>query len=226
MNELKNKIVLITGSNTGIGKATALKFAQEKAIIIITYLKNKQQAKETSKECKKLGASVCEFINLDLRKDKSIRDCVKLVIKKFGKIDILINNAGTFVWKPFNEHSFKEIENLTRTNLEGLMKMTNACIPYIKYSIINISSIGGKQIYKNMAVYTATKFGVRGFTQAIAKENPNLKIYCVNPGTTATQMTDSEGMSPEVVAQKIIDVIKEKITVKSGEDIDIINSSA
>ena len=223
---LKDKIVLITGSSQGIGKETAIQFAKERAKVIIIYNTNKKKGEETLKECKKL--TDCLIIQLNITDLNSIKDCVEKVIDKFGAIDILINNAGVVVWKNFAEQSEKEIENQIDTNLTGLIKMTRAVLPYMKGQnegiIINISSMAGKEAYEEITVYCATKFGVRVFTQSLAKELPKgIRVYCINPGMTATQMTNYQGMPPKKVAEVIVKIAKEVLGKKSGEDIDVEN---
>lgn len=221
--ELKNKVVLITGSSIGIGKETALAFAKEGSKIIITYNTNKKEAEKTLKECKKL--TECSLFHLDVTKTDSIKNVVKNVIDKFGSIDILINNAGVIVFKNFMEQNEKEVENQININLIGLMNMTKIAIPYMKEDeriIINISSDAGKVGYGEIVPYCASKFGVRGFTKALALELPdNIKTYVVNPGLTATQMTNFQGIHPKKVADIIVDTAKENLNKKSGDDIDI-----
>lgn len=218
---LKEKIVLITGSSLGIGKETAFKFAEEGCKVIITYYKDKAKAMSVSKKCLELGASDALVLQLNVMDDKSIRDCVKEAIKKFNEISILVNNAGIVVWKQFKEHTFQDIENEVRTNLEGLIKMTRECLPYIKEMIINISSGAGKGAYSGLSVYCAAKFGVRGFTQAIAQELRNIRVYSVNPGTTATRMNNFRGTPPEKVADIILKAAKGEIKADKYRDIDV-----
>ena len=122
MADLKNKIILITGSSLGIGKETAFKFAKEGCKVIVTYYKDKKEGLDVADECRKLGASDVLVLQLNVADDKSIKDCVKEVIKKFKEIDILINNAGVIVWKTFDKQSFEDIEYQLRINLEGLIK--------------------------------------------------------------------------------------------------------
>lgn len=221
--ELKNKVVLITGSSIGIGKETALAFAKEGSKIVITYNTNKKEAEKTLKECKKL--TECLLFHLDVTKTDSIKKVVKNTIDKFGALNILINNAGVIVWKNFMEQSENEIEDQININLIGLMNVTKIVIPYMKEDegiIINISSTAGKEGYNELVPYCASKFGVRGFTKALALElSENIKTYVVNPGVTATQMTNFQGTHPKKVADIIVDATKENLDKKSGDDIDI-----
>ena len=221
MVDLRNKVVLITGSSLGIGRETAFKFAKEGCKVVISYYKDKKEAEQVARKCLELGASDVLLIQLNVMDNSSIKNCVKKVTNKFGNIDILINNAGIVVWKRLKEQTFEDIENEVRTNLEGLIKMTRECLPYVKDTIINISSGAGKDAFAGLSTYCATKFGVRGFTQAIAQELRHIKVYSVNPGTTATRMNNFRGITPEKVAEIILRTAKGEIKPDSQRDIDV-----
>ncbi len=221
MHDLKNKVVLITGSSIGIGRETAFKFAKEGCKVVVTYFKEKKEGEETAKKCAILGASDVLLLQLNVMENTSIKNCVKKTIQKFNHIDILINNAGIVVLKNLKEQTFEDIENEVRVNLEGLIKMTKECLPYIKETIINISSGAGKSAFAGLSTYCATKFGVRGFTQAIAQELRSINVYSVNPGTTATRMTGFHGTKPEKVAEVILRTAKGEIKSDSNRDIDV-----
>ena len=218
---LKNKVVFITGSSLGIGKETAFKFAEEGCKVIVTYYKDKNEGMAVAKKCMELGASGILVLQLNVMEDKSIKDAVKRIIGKFREIDILINNAGIVVWKSFKEHTFEDIENEVRTNIEGLIKVTRGCLPYIKEAIINISSGARKEAYSGLSAYCATKFGVRGFTQAIAQELRGIRVCSVNPGTTATRMNNFRGTPPEKVADIILRAAKGELKADTYKDIDV-----
>jgi 3-oxoacyl-[acyl-carrier protein] reductase len=218
---MKNKVVLITGSSNGIGRETAFKFASEKAKVVLTYCNDRLGGQKTEKSCKELGASETLLIRLDLRDNKNISEAVDKVVKTFGKIDILINNAGVSVWKPLKKQNLVDIENQLRTNLEGLIKMTWICLPYIEDMIINIASGSGQRGFAELAPYCATKFGVRGFTQALAQELSKPKIYAVNPDMTKTRMTGFQGRPAEEVAQIVLNTAQGKYRKSSGSDINV-----
>ncbi|MCX7794712.1 MAG: SDR family oxidoreductase [Thermodesulfovibrionales bacterium] len=218
---MKDRVVLITGSSNGIGRATALRFASEKAKVVITYCNDRSGGEDTEKRCRALGAQETLLLKLDLRDNLSILNNVDKIIKTFGRIDILINNAGVVVWKPLDKQEFSDIENQIRTNLEGLIKMTRACLPYVDKMIINISSGAGLRGFPELAPYCATKFGVRGFTQALAREISRPRIYTVNPDMTSTRITGFQGRPPEQVAEVILNLAKGRYRKKSGSDINV-----
>ncbi len=218
---LKNKTLLITGSSIGIGRATAFEFAKEGSKIIITYYKDKEEGIKTAEKCRELGASEVSLFYLNLMDNESIKEVVKETINKYGKLDILINNAGVLAWKPLREQTFEEIEAQVRVNLEGLIKITKEFLPYIADCIINIGSGAGKSPFPDLTTYCATKYGVRGFTQSLALEERQLRIYAVNPGMTATRMTNYQGVPPEKVAKVILNTAKGLYNLSSGSDVDV-----
>jgi len=219
---MKGKTVLITGSSIGIGAATAKEFAKAKANVIITYQSDKKEAQKVAADCEKLGAAVL-VLQLDVTDLKSIKTCVSDAVKKFKKIDILINNAGIIVWKNFCEQTPAEIAAQVNVNLTGLMHMTLLALPHVTDTIINIASMAGKHPHATIGPYCATKYGVRGFTQTLAVEEKKLKIYSVNPGMTATRMTDFEGVAPEKVAKIILNTAAGKYKLHSGSEVDVPN---
>ena len=218
---MNRQVVLITGSSSGIGRETAYRFAHAGAKIILTYNKGKPRGEQAEKRCRKIGAESTLLLHLDVTDDRSIKDAVKRVLKEYGRVDFLINNAGTGIFIPFRKHTMKDIEKQIRTNLEGLIKMTRSFLPHIKKGIINIASAAGKTAYAEMSVYCGTKFGVRGFTQALAEGHPRLKICCVNPDMTATRLTGYEGRPPSEVAEVIFKTVSGMIKVAPGGDVDV-----
>lgn len=217
----RDKIVFITGASQGIGREVAYHFAKERFKLVITFNKEKKEADKTAKQCRTLGSKEVLVLQLDVTDDKSIKKCVKTTLSKYPIIDILVNNAGVFAYLPLEKQDFSLIESQVRTNVEGLIKLTRLLVSHIRESIFNVASAAGKIPYADMTTYCATKFAVRGFTQALALERKQIKIYTVNPGTTATRMTNFEGVAPTTVATSILQVVKENYTLDSGSDIDI-----
>lgn len=219
---LKDKIVFVTGSSIGIGRATAFEFAKEGSRLIITYRSNKIEAEKVIKKCRELGSPDVLLLKLDVLDNDSIKSSVEHIKERFGKIDILVNNVGYLVWTPLIKQTFEEIEKCIRTNLEGLIKMTLVCLPLIRSLIINIASKTGTIAEIDATTYGATKWGVRGFTKALALELPSeIKTYVINPAGTATQMNDFTGTPPEDVGKIIVNLAKGKYNLPSGSDVNI-----
>ncbi|MFA5022549.1 MAG: SDR family oxidoreductase [Patescibacteria group bacterium] len=221
--EKTTKTVLITGSSSGIGQATAYRFAQAGSNLIITYHQNQSEGENTVKECLRLGAKKVKLVKLDLANDSSFDNILQTVLADFNQIDILVNNAGVLMRNKLVDQSFFEIDSQIKINLASLMKITKIFLPYIKESIINIGSNLGIKGKGKLAAYSATKFGVRGFSQALSQELPGIRVYAVNPTLTATKMGGPEGLPAAKVADIIYNAAVGNYQAKSGSDINVID---
>ncbi len=169
----------------------------------------------------------------DVRKETDARRIVRQCLKNLGRIDLLINNAGIAAYKPVEETSEKEWDDIIETNLKGTFLFMRQVLPVMKKQesgiIINISSALGKEGEANFSAYCASKFGVIGLTQAIADEtrDSGLHIYAVLPwAVNTTLLTDSdldldpsEVLAPEYVASKIFEAARGR--KKSGTLIEV-----
>lgn len=203
------KTILITGATSGIGESIA-KILSSKNKLILTY------HHEITNKIKD-----ADYYQLEQTDNQSIVNLFNKIKAKYSNIDILINNAAICLNKMFIDSSLNEIDKQIETNLSGLIKMTYQFLPIIKEKIINIGSECSKITYPEYSTYCATKFGVRGFTQALATEMSDLKIYCVNPGPTSTKMNGFYGAKTEDVANIIINNLIESSKLESGSDLDI-----
>lgn len=218
---MREQIVLITGSSSGIGRETAYRFAQTGAQLVLTYHKGKSRGEAAEKRCRRLGAAETLLLQLDVADNESVAEAVKRVKRELGAVDFLVNNAGIGHFVPFRQQTVREIERQVRTNLEGVIKMCRAFLPLVRKGIINIASAAGETAYAEMSVYCGTKFGVRGFTQALALEHPRLRICCVNPDETATRLSGYKGRPPQEVAEVIFRAASGEVGCKRGCDVDV-----
>lgn len=216
-----NKIVFITGSSSGIGEQTAYKFARHGWRLVITYHTNEQDGKRVKGECLRLGASGVLLLKLELAEDLSLQNAVAEVTKQYGQIHILINNAAILSQNALADKTFEEITEQLKINLEGPIKLTKLCLPHLKEGVVNIGSRLGQIGRRKFTVYSATKFGIRGFTKALSHEYPNLRILCVNPGLTATRMGGTAGISAEKVAEIVYMAAVGEIAVERGGDLNV-----
>ncbi len=223
---IEGKTVLVTGSSSGIGRETVKRFAEEGSNVIVTYHSGEERAEETAEYCRKYTDTM--MMKLDVTDLDSIDKAVEMVQKEFDSIDILVNNAGVLEKGKLEKRSYDDINRQIDVNLTGLIYMTKAFLPILKKDdrgiIINIASGLGKSGIGGYSVYSATKFGVRGFTQALADELPRgITTYVVNPSMTATNMTDYSGRDPKKVAEVIVNAAKERYSKRSGDDVDVTN---
>ena len=222
--DLQGKTVLVTGSSSGIGRETALQISREGCRVILTYFRGQKAGKEVLNECVKHGESFLH--RLDVRDDRSIQRLVKSVTERFSSLDVLINCAGVMAENPLVKQSAEETANQVGVNLLGLINMTRSFLPLLQKQkgavIVNIASGLAKEVLPELTVYCATKWGVRGFTRALALELPErVRAYCVNPGMTATRMTGYQGADPADVAGIIVRTAAENLRKKSGDDVDV-----
>lgn len=194
--EIKDEVVLITGSSQGIGKACALQFAKEGAKVIINCKKSIKNAEKTLKEIENLGVA-CSFIQADVSVQKDVNKLFKKAIQKFGKIDILVNNVSRQGASDFTKVSNKIWEEFYR---ETLLSAVMCCKKFISLNknkknkkIVNVSSIYGFFDFgsKNFMPYSAAKAAINSFTKNLAKlVAPNILVNAVAPGYTRTPYWD------------------------------------
>jgi short-subunit dehydrogenase len=214
---MEKQKILITGASSGIGREIAYHFARDNNHLILTYNKEKEEGMKTRETCLQKGARKVELVQLNVTKDK---DILRLA-KKAGKIDWLISNAGVFVPHKLEKQTFKDIAQQARTNLEGPMKLIHAFLPRTRVGVISTVSAAGKEVYEKMAPYCGSKYGMRGFIQAMALDYPALKWYCINPGLTATRMTRFHGIHPRNVGKVVWNAHAGKYPIKNGGDVDV-----
>jgi len=213
--------VLITGSSSGIGRETAYRFALEGATVILTYFHGQARGERAEARCRRLGAKKTLLLHLDVTDTRSVAVAKAKVRRKFGRIDFLINNAGVLDSLLFRKQTPRQIERQIRTNLEGLIRMTHALLPIVRKGIINIASAAGEEAYPEMSTYCGSKFGVRGFTQALRQEEKRLKIACVNPDQTATRLSGYVGRPPAEVAEVVFRTVTGKAKTNRLGDVDV-----
>ena len=217
-SQLNGKSVLITGSSIGIGRAAARQFAREGAKVCLTYYKDKNEAQETF-DTLSMGSQDMMMIELDVTDDDSVERAVNAIFEKYGGIDILVNNAGIIVRRQFMDQSQEDISKQIRTNLEGTMRVTSKFLPIVRDVIINMTAPTAFEPSNSLSVYSASKAGVWEFSQSLAEEVEDVKIFTLMPGPTATRMTGFKGDPPERVAEVMVATAAGRYQVENGERI-------
>ena len=200
MGRVEGKTAIITGAARGLGKGMALLLAKEGAKVAVTDILE-DVGKETAEEIRREGGEAL-FIKHDVTSEDSWSAVIKEVLSKFGKLDIMVNNAGVQIIKEIAETSLEEWRGLMSVNLEGVFLGTKHAIRAMRESgggsIVNISSIAGIiGTADDTAAYCASKGGVRLFTKAAALEcskighNYNIRVNSVHPGVIKTDMVAS-----------------------------------
>jgi dehydrogenase/reductase SDR family member 7B len=228
---MKNKVVIITGGSSGIGKACAIIFGKTGAKIVITG-RNEKNLSEALSDLHEKGIDALA-VNADVSVEKDNEKLMSETIKKYGKIDVLINNAGISMRAMFEDVDLAVIRKVMDVNFYGTVYATKYALPYIlksKGSIVGISSIAGYRGLPVRCAYSASKFAMQGFMEALRTEllKKDVNVLVVCPGFTTSNIRNTalsqngtaEGesprdeknmMSPEEVAQHILNaVVKRK----------------
>ena len=194
MGLLDGKTALITGGSRGIGKAIALRFAEEGADVAFAYVSNTAAAGETAAELERFGHRVLSF-QADVADTEAAARLVSDVLEAFGRIDILVNNAGVTRDSLLMRMSEENWDKVLDTNLKSVFNMCRAASPAMigarSGSIINLSSVVGINGNKGQSNYAASKAGVIGFTKSLAKElgARGIRATCIAPGLIDSDMT-------------------------------------
>ncbi len=190
----ETKTVFVTGASRGIGKEIALKYAENGYNVIINYVSEKTNVEELKKEFEEKGVKAL-IMQADVTDATKIEEVVKKGVEEFGKIDVLVNNAGITRDNLLMRMSEEEFDKVIEINLKGTYIVTKAVTKYMMKkrtgSIINLSSVVGVVGNAGQCNYSASKAGIIGFTKSVAKElaSRNIRANAIAPGFIETDMT-------------------------------------
>ena len=220
--------MIVTGASSGIGLACAEKFLKEGAAVVMA----SRNVSNLSDHLKKINHNESSFltVNCDVGDEDDCKSLIKKTINRFGKIDVLINNAGISMRALFNDLDLKVMKQVMQTNFWGTVYCTKYALPYLlktKGSIAGISSIAGKKGLPGRTAYSASKFAMEGFLESLRTENlkSGLHVLVACPGFTATNIRNAaldaegkqQGNSPRnegkmMTAEKVADMIYKAVT--------------
>jgi NAD(P)-dependent dehydrogenase (short-subunit alcohol dehydrogenase family) len=198
----QNKVAIVTGASSGIGRATALGFAREGARLAICADRNVEGLEETRRQIEATGAE-CIAVRVDVRDQAAIEACVQQTLDRFGTIDILVNNAGTGQFMPFPQMTNEEYDRVMDINLRGTFFFCRAVLPTMMEhnygKIVNVTSITGEIAGINQSIYGASKGATKLLTQGIAVDltGTNINVNAVAPGMVVTNLTERMFANPE-----------------------------
>ena len=217
---IANKVVVVTGGSRGIGAEIVNQLANSNYKVVLNYNKSEKQAKEIQEQLLKMGKEI-KIFKADVSNREEVKELIQFTIDTFGKIDVLINNAGISQEGLFTEETNTMWNEIINTNLNSAFYCTQEALLYMinqkQGCIINISSIWGETGGSYEVAYSTTKAAINGLTKALAKEvgPSNIRVNAIAPGIINTDMNKN-------LSQKEIDEIKSQIPLgKIGKTADI-----
>jgi len=222
---MEGKVVIITGGARGLGKTMAEYMARVGAAVWVT----SRQAPKPSQEQKAACGEVRE-VYLDVDSEASILELFEQIDAVYGRVDVLVNNAGIGIFKPVVETTLEEWESIMRTNLTGLFLCSREAFKRMQAQdggrIINIASVSGFIPIVENGAYGASKYAVRGFSQILNEEGKlhNIRVSIVSPGAVYTEIWEgreefepSDMLKPEDIAETVLDIARRPLHVRIDE---------
>ena len=193
MPKPQDKIVLITGASSGIGEATARTLAAAGATVVLG-ARRTDRLEQVASEIAQAGG-VARVSALDVTRRGDMDTFAKRALDEFGRIDVIVNNAGVMPLSPMAALKVDEWDQMVDVNIKGVLYGVAAVLPAMNAQgfghIINIASIGGLHVTPTAAVYCATKFAVRAISDGLRQENERIRVTCVCPGVVESELADS-----------------------------------
>ena len=184
--KLKGKVAIVTGGDSGLGRACSIAYVKEGARVVIVYLNEDRDAMDTKEYIQRLGGE-CLLIRGDISDYETCKNIVRTVIDRYGKIDILVNNAGVqYQQDKLEDISLEQFDKTMKVNIYGMFYLTKEALPYMKSgsSIINLSSVTAFYGDPQLIDYVTTKAAIVGFTRALARNLAlkNIRVNAIAPG--------------------------------------------
>jgi 3-oxoacyl-[acyl-carrier protein] reductase len=196
MNNLENKVIIITGGSKGIGRVTALWLAKQNARLVLASRKIADLMK--IKDELQLPDDRILLVQADVSNEEDCSSIVNQAVEKFGRVDVLINNAAQFNRSKVIDLDLNDFDRVWKTNVRGVIAMTQRVLPHMinqnEGTILNISSTSGKRGYVTGAAYAASKFALNGFTECLLREvrENNIRVLTISPSMVDTKIKNEE----------------------------------
>lgn len=192
LGRLKEKVAIITGGDSGIGRAVAIQYAKEGADVVISYLNEHQDAEETAKAIKKYGREVL-LVPADVGEEKNCKSIIDKTLEKFGRIDIVVNNAAVqYEQEDIQDISSEQLERTFKTNIFAQFYLTKFAIPHMKEGsvVINTASVTAYKGNPSLMDYSSTKGAIVAFTRSLSQSlaEKGIRVNAVAPGPVWTPL--------------------------------------
>lgn len=234
MSHIAPKVVLVTGASSGIGEATARLLAAKGARVLLG-ARRTDRLEKLAAELRAAGGTV-EYRALDVTSLEDTQAFADFALKTFGRIDVIVNNAGVMPLSPLSELKIDEWNRMIDVNIRGVLHGIAAVLPHFKERktghVINVSSIGGFQVWPTCAVYCGTKFAVRAISEGLRQETKEIRVTIVSPGVVESELahtiTDPEtrgmiedfrkvALTPDAIARGVAYAIEQPADVDVNE---------
>ncbi|MFZ0370395.1 MAG: SDR family oxidoreductase [Halobacillus sp.] len=195
MTKLKNKVAIITGASSGIGKAIAHHLADTGANVVLA-ARRSERLQELANEITESYNVEAKVVETDVTKKEDVEQLVKETKDQFGSVDILVNNAGVMLLSFLKNDHVDEWEQMVDVNIKGVLFGIHASLPVMLEQdaghIINVSSVAGHEVFPSSTVYSATKYAVRALSMGMEKElsRSGVRVTNISPGAVDTELTD------------------------------------
>jgi NADP-dependent 3-hydroxy acid dehydrogenase YdfG len=194
MSEIQNKVVIITGASSGLGEATAKRLAASGAKLMLA-ARREDRLKELVATIAKSGQTV-DYLVTDVSDRAQVEALAQKTLSTYGRIDVLVNNAGLMPLSPLDELKVEEWDQMIDVNIKGVLYGIAAVLPTMRQQksghIINLSSVAGHNVFPSGAVYCATKFAVKAISEGMRQEsNGEIRSTNISPGAIATELTST-----------------------------------
>ena len=194
MSEIQNKVVIITGASSGLGEATAKRLAASGAKLMLG-ARREDRLKELVAAIAQTGGTATYLVT-DVVDRAQVEALAKQTLSTYGRIDVLINNAGLMPLSPLDQIKVEEWDQMIDVNIKGVLYGIAAVLPMMRQQksghIINVSSVAGHKVFPGAAVYCATKFAVRAISEGLRLEsNGEIRSTNISPGAVATELTST-----------------------------------
>ncbi|MFS0599885.1 SDR family oxidoreductase [Peribacillus sp. S4] len=195
MSNIQDKVVIITGASSGIGEATARELASKGAKLVLA-ARRQERLKKLQEEIHQNGGQVI-FKVTDVASHEQMEELAEFALKEFGKIDVIVNNAGVMPLSPVHQKKINEWNTMIDVNIKGVLYGIAAVLPSMRERkeghIINVSSIAGHLVFPASSVYSGTKFAVRAITEGLRIEEAsnNIRTTIISPGTITTELLET-----------------------------------
>uniref|UniRef100_A0A1A9ZDI8 Ketoreductase domain-containing protein n=1 Tax=Glossina pallidipes TaxID=7398 RepID=A0A1A9ZDI8_GLOPL len=203
--DFSDKVVLITGASSGIGAAAAVHLAKLGGQLVVVG-RNVEKLQETAAKIQAVKGKTPLALQADMTNDQDVKRVVDDTIKKYGKINVLINNAGVLETGTIENTSLEQYDRIMNTNVRGVYQLTMLAVPYLiatKGNIVNVSSVNGIRSFPGVLSYNISKAAIDQFTRCVALELALKGVRCnsVNPGVIVTDIHKRGGMNDETYAK-------------------------